>query len=267
MATAANVPPQAARCDVYVHGTFDPSPDAQRRAAALVASRLGVSEQQVATILGMKQRVRIKSRLAPELTAKLMHVLHEAGVRALRVPADGPPPPTGAFEALERHATPPSDVTTANIREAIRSELEATPARPAPAAAPPRRPADPDALYRQGLQHLRQGNFATAEEYLARAVQARGELEHRVAHAWARYNNPQHPRDEVRKEALEVFSAAARERPGYANVHYYCGEIFLAQNRVEAALRAFTCAVHHDPEHHEARRGLRLVEARLQKKA
>lgn len=260
-----------ARCDVYVFGTFDRSADAHRRAAARVARRLAVSEAQVLTILAMDQRVRIKSRLAPELTAKLMQVLHDAGVRAIYVEADGPPPPTAAFDALEPHTRVPGDVTTLDVRQALRSELEATPQRTtlaaAPAPAPPaRRAVDPDALYRQGQQHLRQGNYATAEEYLERAVQARPDLELRVAHAWARYNNPRHPRDEASMEALVVLSAAARERPDHADVHYYCGAIFLAQDRIEAARHAFRLAVHCDPDHHEARRGLRLVEARLHKK-
>ena len=121
---------------------------------------------------------------------------------------------------------------------------------------------DAELEFQKGELFLRQRQFAKAEEHLKRAVDASPELEHRVAYAWARYNNPANDRAALAPQIKEVLTKAAKERPALGRVHYYMGEIFLNEDLPGNAERAFQEALRCQPDHVDAQRGLRLAQSR-----
>ncbi len=121
---------------------------------------------------------------------------------------------------------------------------------------------DAELEFQKGELFLKQRQYAKAEEHLKRACDASPDLEHQVAYAWARYNNPANDRAALAPKIKETLTRAAKERPTLARVHLYMGEIFLNEELPGNAERAFQEALRHQPDNVDAQRGLRLAQSR-----
>ena len=121
---------------------------------------------------------------------------------------------------------------------------------------------DAELEFQKGELFLKQRQYAKAEEHLKRACDASPDLEHQVAYAWARYNNPANDRAAIAPKVKETLTRAAKERPSLARVHLYMGEIFLNEELPGNAERAFQEALRFQPDNVDALRGIRLAQSR-----
>ncbi|MCB9596715.1 MAG: hypothetical protein H6719_28580 [Sandaracinaceae bacterium] len=150
----------------------------------------------------------------------------------------------------------------------LRAEMERRMAHGGPPPPPGQKPRlDAERLFEEGCRALAANALDKAREAFGGAVELMPDAaEYRLHFAWARYlgtDDDVHRRvfeNELRTAVLEALQQD--RRMGFA--HYVQGRLFLVDEDLGGAERAFKIASRLDKSHMDAQRYLRLVQRRLQ---
>ena len=112
-------------------------------------------------------------------------------------------------------------------------------------------------MWQQGLELIKQGQLAEAEQVLRAAVSAEPSVFEGYYYLGAALAKQQRP-----EEAIPVLRHATQLGPGHAGVHYNLGLVCEQTGDLQAAANAFQAALRLAPDHAKARQRFQAVQAR-----